>query len=103
MSSSPNSSSNSDPEIPPLATGPLGWLLDVPCPVDFVLGSVTVKVRDCAAFAPGTLVRLKQSAGADLEVRAGAVPVFTGEIVIVDDNVALRVNRVMGPSVAEVA
>jgi flagellar motor switch/type III secretory pathway protein FliN len=95
MSSSPNSSSSSDARG--VGLEPLQWLMDVPCPVDFVLGTTTVKVRDCAAFAVDAVIRLKQTAGADLEVRVSGVPMFSGEVVIVDDNVALRVGRVLAP------
>jgi len=72
--------------------------MDVPCPVDFVLGSATVKVRDCAAFAVNSIVRLRQSAGADLEVRVGGIPIATGEVVIADENVAVRVGRILPPA-----
>ena len=74
------------------------WIMDVPCPVDFVLGTATIKVRDCATFAVDTVIRLKQAAGSDLEVRVGGVPMFTGEVVIADENVALRVGRVLPPA-----
>lgn len=72
--------------------------MDVPCPVEFVLGTATVKVRECAAFAIDSVIRLKQVAGADLEVRVGGIPMFTGEVVIADENVALRIGRVLAPA-----
>lgn len=74
------------------------WLMDVPCPVDFVLGTATIKVRDCATFAIDTVIQLRQAAGSDLEVRVGGIPMFTGEVVIANDNVALRVGRVLPPA-----
>jgi flagellar motor switch protein FliN/FliY len=77
--------------------------MDVPCPVDFVLGTATVKVRDCATFAVDTVIRLKQPAGSDLEVRVNGIPMFTGEVVIADENVALRVGRVLPPAGQELA
>jgi flagellar motor switch protein FliN/FliY len=77
--------------------------MDVPVPVDFVLGTATVKVRDCATFAIDTVVRLKQAAGSDLEVRVNGVPMFSGEVVIADENVALRVGRVLPPAGQEFA
>jgi flagellar motor switch/type III secretory pathway protein FliN len=79
------------------------WVTDVPCPVDFVLGTATVKVRDCATFTVDSVIRLRQAAGADLEVRVGGVPMFTGEVVIADENVALRINRVLPPAGQELA
>lgn len=97
MSSSPSSLSSSDAQTPATLAS-MRWLMDVPCPVDFVLGTATVKVRDCAQFAVDSVIRLKQAAGADLEVRVGGVPIFTGEVVIVGENVALRVGRVLPPA-----
>ncbi|MEO7191686.1 MAG: FliM/FliN family flagellar motor C-terminal domain-containing protein [Vicinamibacterales bacterium] len=87
--------SSSDPAV--AAPSPLDWVMDVPCPVDFVLGTATVKVRDCAQFAPNTIVKLRQQAGSDLEVRVGGVPLASGDVVIVDDNVALRLSRILSP------
>jgi len=75
--------------------------MDVPCPVDFVLGTTTVKVRDCVQFAPDTVVRLRQPAGSDLEVRVAGVPIATGDVVIVDDNVGLRLVRILPPGQQE--
>lgn len=97
MSSSQNSSSSSDaaPAISP--ADPLGWVMDVPCPVDFVLGSAVVKVHDCVRFVPGSVVTLKQAAGSDLELRVSGVPIAAGEVVMVDDNLGLRLSRVLPP------
>jgi flagellar motor switch protein FliN/FliY len=74
------------------------WMLDVPCPVDFVLGTAVVKVRDCMQFGLDSIVRLRQSAGADLEIRAGGVPLATGEVIMVDENVGLRLNKIVPPA-----
>lgn len=101
MSSSLNLSSSSDASASRLE--PADWMLDVPCPVEFILGATTIKVRECAAFAPETIVRLRQPAGADLEVRAAGIPVATGEVVIVDENVGLRVGRILPPAGQELA
>jgi flagellar motor switch protein FliN/FliY len=95
MSSSPSSSSSS--ELPPPAEGPLAWVLDVPCPVEFVLGTATVKVRECVDFGVDTVLRLTQTAGSDLQVRVGGVPIASGEIVIVDENLAMRLSRILPP------
>jgi flagellar motor switch protein FliN/FliY len=101
MSSSLSSSSSSDAAV--RDDGAFEWLMDVPCPVDFVLGTATIKVRECAAFAVNGIVRLKQVAGADLEVRVAGVPIATGEVVMVDENVALRVGRILPPAGQELA
>ena len=103
MSSSSNSSSSSDVAEPAAVGQAFAWMLDVPCPVDFVLGTATVRVRDCVQFAPNTVIRLRQSAGADLEIRAGGVTLATGEVVMVDENVALRLNKVAPPAGQDLA
>src|SRR4051812_46983494 len=102
MSSSPNSSSSSSALV--MSSGPLATLsavMDVPCPVEFILGTATVKVRDCVQFAPHLVVRLEQAAGSDLELRAGGVALATGEVVIVDENVSVRLNRILPPAPPE--
>lgn len=101
MSSSLNSSFNSDAADGRL--DPALWMLDVPCPVEFILGTATVKVGECAQFAPDSVVRLRQAAGSDLEIRAGGIPVATGEVVIVDDSVGLRIGRILRPAGLEIA
>jgi len=77
--------------------------MDVTCDEDVLLGSCTVKERDCVAFARGTVVPLTQAAGADLELRAQGVPLAHGEIVVVDDRAHLRINRILAPSEPEAA
>lgn len=93
MSSSPNLSSSSEAPV----RESLSWVMDVPCPVDFVLGTATVKVRDCAAFTVDSILRLSQPAGTDLEVRVGGIPIATGQVVIVNENVGLRFSRILPP------
>jgi flagellar motor switch protein FliN len=94
MSSSQSSSSSSDGSG---RLAPLAWVMDVPCPVDFVLGTATVKVREWMQFTAGTVLRLREAAGSDLEVRVAGVPIATGEVVIVDENVGLRLGHILPP------
>ncbi len=49
-------------------------------------------------FGLDSIVRLRQSAGADLEIRAGGVPLATGEVIMVDENVGLRLNKIVPPA-----
>jgi flagellar motor switch/type III secretory pathway protein FliN len=102
MSSSMNSLFSSD-ALAPVAFDTAAWLLDVPCPVEFILGSTTIKVGECAAFTRDTVIRLRQAAGSDLEVRAAGVGIATGEVVIVDDTVGLRIGRILPPAGQDLA
>ncbi len=96
MSSSPNSSSSS--EAPAAPDGPLAWLADVPCPVTFVLGTTHVRLRECLQFGKDSIIRLDQSAGADLEIHVAGIPLAAGEVVMVDENVGIRLNRILEPA-----
>ena len=91
MSSSPNSSSSS--ELP----SPYDWLLDVPCPVDVVLGSSVISVGECARLRVDSVIRLRQTAGSDLDVRLAGRPFASAEVAIADDSVSLRLNRILPP------
>jgi len=97
MSSSPISSSSSDAVLVEEAPEPLAPLFDVTCTVDFILGTGTLKVRECLALTPHSVVRLDQLAGADLELRVHGQSIAHGEAVVVDDNTTLRISRVVPP------
>jgi len=101
MSSSPSLSSSSEPAA--AIAAPMAWVMDVPCPIDFVLGSTAVRVRECVQFVPNAVVRLRQAAGADLEVRVNGVAIATGEVVISDESVGIRLNRILPPVGVEAA
>jgi flagellar motor switch protein FliN/FliY len=76
----------------------MSWLMDVPCRVEFVLGTCRVSVRECLQFAPQTVVPLDQPAGSDLELRAEGVRMATGEVVVVDDRAGLRISHILPPA-----
>ena len=97
MSSSPSLSSSSD------HLGPVDWLLDAPAPIDVILGTTTVTVAECTRFAAGSIVRLKQPAGADLELQVGGIAFAACEVVIVDDNVSMRLGRILPPAPGDAA
>ena len=105
MSSSPTLSSSSDKTAAANAEAPhaLTGMLDVVCRVDVVLGTGSISVRDCLKLRRMSVVRLVQSAGADLEVRVHGVTAASGEVVIVDDSTAIRVTNIAPPPGLQVA
>lgn len=92
MSSSSNSSSSNASLLP---------LSDVVCHIDVLLGTATVSVRECLHWKRNSIVRLRQSAGADMQVTINGVAVATGEVVIVDDTTAVRVTEILAPPSSE--
>lgn len=99
MSSSPNSSSSSEPEGP---AGPLAALNDVVCDVDVVLGTAKISVRECLRMKRLSIIRLVQSAGSDMQVVVNGVALAHGEVVIVDDSTAIRLTDILAPPSADV-
>lgn len=102
MSSSPSSSSSSsaaqggapaEPAVTELTR--FARLLDVPCPVEVVLGSGHISVRQCLALERDSVVRLTQPAGQDLQVLVGEVPVARGEVIVTDETAAVRVTEIL--------
>lgn len=97
MSSSPNSSSSSDAHTPPA----LAALNDVVCHIDVVLGSAVMSVRECLRLHKNSIVRLTQSAGADMTVLINGIGVAAGEVVIIDDSTAIRITDILAPPSSE--
>jgi flagellar motor switch protein FliN/FliY len=98
------------PDGPPLAAAsgeprdaagagqdPLALFRDVSCPVDVVLGLGQITLRRCLALERGSVVRLNQSAGEDLQVMVNAVRIAHAEVVIIDETVAVRLTHFAGP------
>jgi flagellar motor switch protein FliN/FliY len=92
-----------DQSVPAVASGTdvLARMFDVRCAVDFIIGTGTLKVEDCLRLRRQSVLALTQSAGADLRVEVHGITVATGEIVIIDDTVALRISRVSPPEGTE--
>jgi flagellar motor switch protein FliN/FliY len=95
MSSSPNSSFSSErsPEFRPFH--------DVVCDIDIVLGTGSISVRECLQLTRHAVIRLTQSAGADLQVLVNGVAIAQGEVVIVEDTTSIRLTEITQPAGTE--
>jgi flagellar motor switch protein FliN/FliY len=76
---------------------PFALFRDVSCPVDVVLGVGQISLRRCLALERGSVVRLHQSAGEDLQVMVNGVRIAHAEVVIIDETVAVRLTHFAGP------
>ena len=76
---------------------PFGLFRDVSCPLDVVLGVGQISLRRCLALERGSVVRLHQSAGEDLQVMVNGVRIAHAEVVIIDETVAVRLTNFAGP------
>jgi flagellar motor switch protein FliN/FliY len=59
------------------------------------LGAGAISVRRLLALSPGSVIRLDQSAGGDLHIVSRGVMLASGEVVIVEDTIAVRVTSLM--------
>lgn len=98
MSSSPNSSSSSEPA----PAAPMLPLHDVVCTVDVVLGAASMSVRDCLRLQPESIVPLAQSAGGDMHVVVNGITVARGEVMVVEDSTAVRITEILPPPSSEI-
>ena len=77
--------------------GAYGGMLDVPCQVDVIVGRGTITVRDCLKLQRDSIIRLDETAGADLRVEVQGVPTATGEIVVDDETTSVRITEILPP------
>ena len=64
---------------------------DVPIQVEVELDRKLMSVREILALESGSVIKMMRSAGDNMVIRIGEAPVGSGEIVISDDTVAVRV------------
>lgn len=75
-----------------------GRLRDATCEVELVLGTGSMSLHDCLALTAGSVLRLSQPAGGYLQVVANGVPLARGEVVMLDQSVAVRITDILPPS-----
>jgi flagellar motor switch protein FliN/FliY len=80
---------------------PLASTFDVRCNVDVVIGTGSLTLRECLTLKRGHVVRLAESAGADLSIRVNGVVLAAGEVMVLEDAAAFRVTRVLPPAGVE--
>ena len=75
-----------------------GRLQDAVCRVELVLGTGAMSLGECLALVQGSVLRLSQPAGGYLQVVANGVPLARGEVVMLDQSLAVRITDILPPS-----
>lgn len=83
---------NSNIEVPPN----LDILLDVPVTLTVELGSCQLPMREVLSLAAGAIVQLDKPAGTPVELRASRKLVARGEVVVVENQLAIRITELAG-------
>jgi flagellar motor switch protein FliN/FliY len=61
------------------------------------LGRTRMTVQDVLGLAPGAVIELDRPAGAPVDVLVNGTLMARGEVVVVDEEFAVRVTEVVGP------
>ncbi|MDU0313413.1 flagellar motor switch protein FliN [Phycicoccus sp. M110.8] len=75
----------------------LHLLRDVEMGISVELGRTRMTVQDVLGLAPGAVIELDRPAGAPVDVLVNGTLMARGEVVVVDEEFAVRVTEVVGP------
>ena len=70
-------------------------LLDIPVEVVAVLGTSQMKVSQLLKMGRGAVVQLDHAVGEDIEVRANGELIAKGEVVVVEDHLAVTMTKII--------
>lgn len=69
----------------------IGHLCDVPIQVEVELDRKIMTVRELLELEPGSVVKMPRSAGENIDIVIGGTLVGSGEIVIIEETVGVRI------------
>lgn len=79
----------------------IDFLYDIKLDVNIELGRAELKVKDILSLHAGSIVELNRLAGDPVEIVVNNKLIARGEVIVIDDNFAVRVTDIMDP--AEIA
>ena len=69
----------------------LGHCSDIPLEIVVELDRKVMTVREILSFAPGSVIKMRRSAGENIDILAGDALVAFGEIVIIESTMGVRI------------
>ncbi|MDR1754149.1 MAG: flagellar motor switch phosphatase FliY [Eubacterium sp.] len=73
----------------------LKLLMGVPLQISVEIGTARRKVKDILEFTQGTIIELERQAGAPVDVVVNGNLVAKGDVVVIDDNFAVRITEMI--------
>lgn len=73
----------------------LKLLMSVPLDISVELGKAKRKVKEILEFSQGTIIELDRQAGAPVDVIVNGNLIARGDVVVIDDNFAVRVTEIV--------
>lgn len=80
----------------PLQKNSLEMLYDVPLEISVELGRTLMSIGEILRLAPGSVIELDKLAGEPLDLLVNGKLVAKGEIVVVDENFAVKITEIIG-------
>ena len=74
----------------------LDLLLDIQMPITVMLGRAEVPLKKLMQLAPGSVLSLDKSIGQPAELFVQDIPVATADVIVVDNNFAVRIRELLG-------
>jgi flagellar motor switch protein FliN len=87
-----------DEQIEVEARREMGMVLDIELPISIELGRTSMLIRDIVKLAPGSIVELDKLSGEPVDLFVNSRLFARGEVVVVDENFAVRVTHLVTPS-----
>jgi flagellar motor switch protein FliN/FliY len=69
----------------------IGHLSDIPVDVDVLLDRKKMTVREILSLDHGSVIRMARSAGENIDIYVGGAMLGSGEIVIIEETVGVRI------------
>jgi flagellar motor switch protein FliN/FliY len=73
----------------------LQLLMGVPMQIAVEIGTAKRKVKDILEFTQGTIIELERQAGAPVDVVVNGNLIARGDVVVIDDNFAVRITEIL--------
>lgn len=73
----------------------LKLLMNVPLQISVEIGTAKRKVKDILEFSQGTIIELERQAGAPVDVIVNGNLIARGDVVVIDDNFAVRITEIV--------
>ncbi|MGE5559981.1 MAG: flagellar motor switch phosphatase FliY [Chloroflexota bacterium] len=77
--------------------GNIDLLLDVPLNLTVELGRTKKTIREILSLGPGSVVELEKLAGETVDILVGGKLIAKGEVVVIDENFAVRITDIVSP------
>src|SRR6201996_2289828 len=85
----------------PVTAEELSRLHEVPVELAVEVGRTKMTIREALALGPGSIVTLNRLAGEPVDLLVNGKPIARGEVVVIDEEVGLRVTEVLAPKGVE--